>query len=60
MTPEQRALGMLYPSQADIQAIEVETAAKVAEYFFDAGLATVARPRDVRSWLAGQLYSPHY
>jgi malate dehydrogenase (oxaloacetate-decarboxylating)(NADP+) len=27
---------------------------------FDQGLAQVGRPRDLRSWIEGQLYKPHY
>ncbi|SFV27092.1 NAD-dependent malic enzyme [Hyphomicrobium facile] len=60
VTPAQRALGRLYPSQADIQSVEVSTAVKVAEYMFDSGLATAPRPNDIRSWIEGQLYKPHY
>ena len=55
-----RAKGMLYPSQADILETEVTTAARVADFMFDKGLAQVERPRDTRSWIEGQLYRPHY
>jgi malate dehydrogenase (oxaloacetate-decarboxylating)(NADP+) len=58
--PIMRAKGMLYPSQAHILETEVTTAARVAEYMFDAGLAQVERPRDIRGWIEGQLYKPHY
>ncbi len=60
VTPAQRALGMLFPLQADIQAVEVATAVKIAEYMFDSGLATVPRPKDIRSWIEAQLYKPRY
>jgi malate dehydrogenase (oxaloacetate-decarboxylating)(NADP+) len=55
-----RAKGMLFPSQADILETEVTTAARVAEFMFDQGLAQVARPRDIRTWIEGQLYKPQY
>lgn len=55
-----RAKGMLYPSQTNILEIEVTTATRVAEYMFDQGLAQVDRPRDVRTWIEGQLYKPEY
>ena len=55
-----RAKGMLYPSQANILETEVTTATRVAEFMFDQGLAQVERPRDVRAWIEGQLYKPHY
>jgi malate dehydrogenase (oxaloacetate-decarboxylating)(NADP+) len=58
--PALRAKGMLYPSQADILETEVTTAARVAEFMFDQGLAQVARPRDIRAWIEGQLYNPRY
>jgi malate dehydrogenase (oxaloacetate-decarboxylating)(NADP+) len=58
--PELRAKGMLFPDQADILATEVTTASRVAEFMFDKGLAQVDRPRDIRAWIEGQLYTPHY
>jgi malate dehydrogenase (oxaloacetate-decarboxylating)(NADP+) len=58
--PELRAKGMLYPSQSDILETEVTTAIRVAEFMFEQGLAQVERPRDVRTWIEGQLYRPGY
>src|SRR4029077_20075236 len=58
--PELRAKGMLFPSQANILETEVTTAIRVAEYMFDQGLAQARRPRDLRSWIEGQLYKPNY
>jgi malate dehydrogenase (oxaloacetate-decarboxylating)(NADP+) len=58
--PALRAKGMLFPSQRDILETEVTTAIRVAEYMFDQGLAQVERPRDLRTWIEGQLYKPHY
>jgi malate dehydrogenase (oxaloacetate-decarboxylating)(NADP+) len=58
--PELCARGMLFPSQADILETEVTTATRVAEFMFDKGLAQVERPRDVRAWIEGQLYTPQY
>jgi malate dehydrogenase (oxaloacetate-decarboxylating)(NADP+) len=55
-----RAKGMLYPSQANILETEVTTAARVAEFMFDEGLAQAERPRDIRAWIEGQLYKPAY
>ena len=39
---------------------EVTTAVRVAEFMFDNDLAQVERPRDIRAWIEGQLYRPHY
>jgi malate dehydrogenase (oxaloacetate-decarboxylating)(NADP+) len=58
--PELRAHGMLFPSQASILETEVTTATRVAEFMFDQGLAQVERPRDIRTWIEGQLYTPQY
>jgi malate dehydrogenase (oxaloacetate-decarboxylating)(NADP+) len=58
--PIMRAKGMLFPSQANILETEVTTATRIADYMFDAGLAQVERPRDLRLWIEGQLYKPHY
>jgi malate dehydrogenase (oxaloacetate-decarboxylating)(NADP+) len=60
VSPEQLKLGMLFPPQSDIVKVEVETAARVAEFMFDNGLATVERPSDIRAWVEGQLYRPQY
>lgn len=60
VSPELRAKGMLFPSQADILETEITTAARVAEFMFDAGLAQVRRPPDIRGWIEGQLYKPEY
>jgi len=58
--PDLRAKGMLFPSQANILETEVTTATRVAEFMFDKGLAQVERPRDIRAWIEGQLYTPRY
>jgi malate dehydrogenase (oxaloacetate-decarboxylating)(NADP+) len=58
--PGQRGKGMLFPSQSEILEMETTTATRVAEFMFDKGLAQVDRPRDIRAWLEGQLYEPHY
>jgi len=60
VSPEQLKLGMLFPPQSDIVKVEVEAAARVAEFIFDNGLATVERPSDIRTWVEGQLYHPNY
>jgi len=58
--PILRDKGMLFPSQANILEMEVTTAARVAEFMFDKGLAQVERPRDIRGWIEGRLYKPEY
>jgi malate dehydrogenase (oxaloacetate-decarboxylating)(NADP+) len=60
VSPAQLNLGMLFPPQSDIVKVEVEAAARVAEFMFGNGLATVERPADLRPWIEGQLYHPNY
>ncbi|HUK07254.1 MAG TPA: NAD-dependent malic enzyme [Stellaceae bacterium] len=55
-----RAAGRLFPTQANILETEVTTAARIAEFMFDKGLASAERPRDIRAWIEGQLYKPQY
>lgn len=58
--PSLQAKGMLFPSQDHILETEITTAARIAEHMFDAGLAQVPRPREVRAWIEGLLYRPAY
>jgi malate dehydrogenase (oxaloacetate-decarboxylating)(NADP+) len=55
-----RAVGRLFPTQSNILETEVTTATRVAEYMFDAGLAQVHRPHDIRAWIEAMLYVPRY
>lgn len=57
---DERDRGMLFPSQADVLETEVTTATRVAELIFDKGMAGVDRPEDIRAFIEGQLYRPHY
>ena len=43
-----------------ILQVEVTTAARLAEFIFDQGQATVDRPADVRAWLESITYKPQY
>ena len=45
---------------ADILETEVTTAARVADFMFDKGLAQAERPWDTRAWIESQLYTPQY
>jgi len=60
VTPEQLKLGMLFPPQSDILEVEIQTATRVAKVIFDAGLARVERPANIRSWIEGHVYHPQY
>jgi malate dehydrogenase (oxaloacetate-decarboxylating)(NADP+) len=58
--PDLRAKGMLFPSQSNILETELTTAARVADFMFEKGLAQVKQPQDTRAWIEGQLYKPQY
>ncbi|CAB3807501.1 NAD-dependent malic enzyme [Paraburkholderia ultramafica] len=58
--PSLQAKGMLFPSQDNILETEITTAVRIAEHMFDAGLAQVERPHDIRAWLESLLYRPTY
>jgi malate dehydrogenase (oxaloacetate-decarboxylating)(NADP+) len=60
VTPEQLKLGMLFPPQSDILEVEIQTATRVAKVIFDADLARVERPANIRSWIEGHVYHPQY
>src|ERR1700741_2823704 len=60
VTPEQLKLGILFPPQSDILEVEIQTATRVAKVIFDADLARVERPANLRSWIEGQVYHPQY
>lgn len=57
---DERKRGMLFPPQSHILATEVATAVKVAEMIFNKNMATVERPKDIKSWLEKQLYKAEY
>ncbi|MDE7548133.1 NAD-dependent malic enzyme [Acetobacter fabarum] len=58
--PAARERGRLFPPQSDILEVSVTSAARIAEFIFDQGTATVERPKDIRAWIEGLTYSPHY
>ena len=58
--PELLKQGLLYPLQANILEIEIQTAARVAKLVFDAGLARVERPDDMVAFIRKHVYTPKY
>lgn len=57
---DERKRGMMFPPQSNILATEVATAVAVTEMIFNKDMATVEKPRDVKSWLENKLYKPEY
>ena len=60
VTPEDLALGRVYPSLANIRAVSLEIATAVAQVAYDDGLAAVPQPEDLRSYIAQGVYEPEY
>ncbi|MGF6920649.1 NAD-dependent malic enzyme [Paraburkholderia sp. 40] len=60
VSPSMQAKAMLFPSQDHILETEITTASRIAEYMFEAGLAQVPRPREIRAWIESLLYNPAY
>jgi malate dehydrogenase (oxaloacetate-decarboxylating)(NADP+) len=61
VSDRQREQGMLFPPLSNVLGTEVTTAAHVAEFIFEKGLARVRRPKgDFLEWIKSQLYNPVY
>jgi malate dehydrogenase (oxaloacetate-decarboxylating)(NADP+) len=52
--------GLLYPLQANILEVEIQTAARVAKLVFDSGLARIGRPADTVGFIRQHVYEPEY
>ncbi len=52
--------GLIYPPQSQILDASLHTAAKIATYIFDNGLARVPRPADIESHIRAMAYKPAY
>lgn len=53
--------GRLYPPLSKIQDVSFAIAVKLAEYFFDTGVATVSpRPKDLEAFIKSKLYDFSY
>ena len=50
--------GLIYPPQSQILDASLRTAAKIAAYIFDQGLARVAKPADIDAHIRGMAYKP--
>jgi malate dehydrogenase (oxaloacetate-decarboxylating)(NADP+) len=60
VAPDLLKQGLLYPLQANILEIEIQTAARVAKLVFDSGLARVERPADMVAFIRRHVYKPEY
>ncbi len=60
VTQEDLNSGLIYPPQSQILAASLHTAAKVATYVFDQGLARADRPADIAAHIKEMAYKPVY
>jgi len=60
VTQENIDVGLIYPPQSKILDASLHTAAKIAEYIFDNGLARVDRPKDIEAHVRAMAYKPVY
>lgn len=60
VTQEELDAGLIYPPQSQILDASLHTAARVAHYIFDQGLARVKKPKDVELHIRQTAYKPVY
>lgn len=60
VTQENLDLGLIYPPQSAILSTSLHIATKVAELIFERGLAGLARPADIKSFIQSKVYRPEY
>ena len=58
VTQENLDMGLIYPPQSAILSTSLHVAGKVAELIFERGLAGVARPADIKSFIQAKVYRP--
>jgi malate dehydrogenase (oxaloacetate-decarboxylating)(NADP+) len=60
VSEEDLAQGSVYPPFKNIRKISLEIATAVAEKIFEDGMAGIERPKDLRGFIAAQMYDPRY
>jgi malate dehydrogenase (oxaloacetate-decarboxylating)(NADP+) len=60
VTESELNTGLIYPPQSDILKTEIHAAQRVAEVVFARGLAGVAKPANLQSFIQSQVYKPEY
>ena len=60
VSPEQLALGSVYPSLDDVRAVSLKIAIDVAEAVFASGRASLPKPDDLPKYCASLMYNPSY
>ena len=60
ITPAHLQTATLYPPMKNIRQVSLDIAVKVAEKFYEQGVAQEPRPDDLRSFMAAKMYDPYY
>ena len=60
VTAANREAGLIYPPLSEILAMSLHVARRVAETIFDAGLAGIDRPANLKSFIESMAYRPEY
>jgi len=60
VTEANLALGLIYPPTSTILNASLHTAARIAEYIFEHGLAGIPRPADIAGHIRAMAYKPVY
>jgi len=60
VTQEELDSGLIYPPQSQILDVSLRTAAKIAEYIFEQGLARVKKPKNIEAHIRQLAYKPIY
>jgi malate dehydrogenase (oxaloacetate-decarboxylating)(NADP+) len=60
VTEANLAVGLIYPPTSNILDASLHTAARIAEYIFQHGLAGISRPDDIDAHIRSMAYKPAY
>lgn len=60
VTQAELDMGLIYPPQSNILDASLHTAARIATFIFDKGLARVDRPKDIEAHIRSMAYKPQY
>lgn len=60
VTKEDFDNGLIYPRVSNILNVSINVAVKIATYIFDNNLASVERPKNIKSFLKSKMYKPEY
>jgi malate dehydrogenase (oxaloacetate-decarboxylating)(NADP+) len=52
--------GSVFPSMKNIMEVEIKTAAKIARYIFENGLAGIRSPKNIEAFIRNKMYDPEY